>query len=374
MRVALVTHTMMLAAGRLAAMSLDPHADLVELLRALVDIESVSGHETALADQVEAVLAAQPHLQIHRDGDCVVAATDLGRQQRVVIAGHLDTVPVAGNLPSWLVATDNGPLIYGRGSCDMKGGIAVALQLACELRQPRVDITWVFYDHEEVDASLNGLGRLSRNRPELLEADFAVLMEPTSAHIEGGCQGTIRARLVVSGQAAHSARAWMGHNAIHDLAPVLQRLAAYESQSIEVDGLVYREGLNAVRIGGGMAGNVIPPEAWIEVNYRYAPDKSPDEALARLAEFFDGYALEVIDLSPAARPGLTSPLAAEFVAAVGGEAFPKYGWTDVARFAGLGIPAVNYGPADPSLAHRDDEHCPAADLHACADGLRRWLI
>ena len=354
-------------------MTLDPTADLVTLLRSVVDVESVSGNEAELAGLIDQVLRRQPHLVVDRDGDCVVARTDLGRDRRVVIAGHLDTVPVADNLPSRVVETSAGVMIHGRGTCDMKGGIAVALKLACELTHPRVDVTWIFYDNEEVESHRNGLGRLARNRPELLEADFAVLMEPTAARIEGGCQGTIRVRVRAAGQAAHSARAWMGHNAIHDLAEVLTRLAAHEPQQIEVDGLLYREGLNAVRIGGGVAGNVIPPEAWVEINYRYAPDKSPEEALEQLTGLLGGAEHEVLDVSPAARPGLDRALAKEFVQAVGGEAHPKYGWTDVARFAALGIPAVNYGPGDPSLAHRDDEHCPASQLDSCADGLRRLL-
>lgn len=355
-------------------MTLDPTADLVTLLRALVDVESVSGNEAGLAGLVAEALRARPHLTVDREGNCVVARTMLGRPRRVVIAGHLDTVPVAGNLPSWCEETPEGLKIYGRGTCDMKGGVAVALKLACEITAPRVDVTWIFYDNEEVESVKNGLGRLACNRPDLLEGDFAVLMEPTSAMIEGGCQGTIRALVRTAGKASHSARAWMGRNAIHDLTHVLARLAAYESETIEVEGLAYREGLNAVRIGGGVAGNVIPPEAWVEINYRYAPDKDVDAALARMRDLLGGAQVDVIDHSPAARPGLDQQLAREFVAAVGGPARPKYGWTDVARFSALDIPAVNYGPADPSFAHRDDEHCPATDLEACAAGLRRWLF
>lgn len=348
-------------------MSLDVRAPLADLLASIVDVESVSGNEHALADLVEEALQL-PHLTLHRDGDCVVARTDLGRDARVVIAGHLDTVPVADNLPS----RREGDILWGRGTVDMKAGIAVMLQLAAELTEPSRDITWIFYDNEEVEATKNGLGRLARNHPELLDGEFAVLMEPTSAEVEGGCQGTIRIILDVEGQAAHSARSWMGVNAIHGLAPLLDTLAAYEPQQIEVEGLTYREGLNAVAVEGGMAKNVIPPSAKLTVNYRYAPDKTTDEALAHLTELFgDTYTLD--DVSPAARPGLDRPLAQEFLAAVGGQARPKYGWTDVARFSELGVPAVNYGPGDASLAHRDDERVDIHELDRCADGLRAWL-
>ncbi|MEZ5087572.1 MAG: succinyl-diaminopimelate desuccinylase [Tessaracoccus sp.] len=354
-------------------MSLDLGAGLVALLRQIVDIESVSGNEAELADAVETTLRRYPHLMVERDGDCVVARTHLGRAERVVIAGHLDTVPVAENLPSSVEDHPKGLRVVGRGTCDMKGGVTVMLTLAAELSDPNRDITWIFYDNEEVDATRNGLRRLAANRPELLEADFAVLMEPTSAEIEGGCQGTCRIVIATQGKAAHSARAWMGINAIHGLGEVLRRLEDYRPAQVEVDGLVYREGLNAVRIHGGVAGNVIPPTASVEVNYRFAPDKSPDDALAELARVFDGYEFEVVDMSPGARPGLDLPLAQQFVAAVGGEARPKYGWTDVSRFSALGVPAVNYGPADPLVAHADDEFCPAADLERCASGLRAWL-
>lgn len=346
---------------------------LATLLQEIIDVESVSGNERALADLVEARLSRLPHLTVFRDGDCVVARTDLGRAERVVIAGHLDTVPVLDNLPSRYVQRDEDDVVWGRGACDMKGGVAVMLTLAEELGSPNRDLTWIFYDHEEVEAAKNGLGRLSRNRPDLIEADFAILMEPTSARIEGGCQGTIRAEVRTTGTAAHSARAWMGHNAIHDLAGALDVLAAYRSEEIEVEGLTFREGLNAVAIQGGVATNMIPPAASVTVNYRFAPDKSAEAALDRLRQWFDGYELEPTDVSPAARPGLDRPAAQAFVAAVGGEASAKYGWTDVARFSELGVPAVNYGPGDPSYAHRADEFCPVADLHSCAAGLRSFL-
>ena len=367
------------SADRLAPMpALDPAASITELTRAFVDIPSVSGDEAPLADAVEAALRAAPHLEVIRDGNAVVARTDLGRERRVVIAGHLDTVPVNGNLPSWTedAGTPEAALV-GRGTVDMKGGCAIALKLAVELAEPVVDVTWVWYDLEEVASARNGLGRLARTRPELLAADFAVLGEPSGGDVEGGCNGTLRADVTLRGRRAHSARWWRGENAIHAAAPVLAALAAYVPAEIEVDGLVYREGLNAVGIRGGVAGNVIPDECVIEVNFRFAPSRSGAEAEAHVRQVIAAAAPDaevvVTDLAEGARPGLDAPLAQAFVAAVGGEARPKYGWTDVARFSALGIPAVNYGPGDPSLAHADDERVPLAQLEHCERGLRAWL-
>jgi succinyl-diaminopimelate desuccinylase len=352
----------------------DIDGDVVQLLRALVDVGSVSGNETEIADLVEQALQQYGHLNVRRDGNVVLARTELGRSERVVIAGHLDTVPVAGNLPSWTRQDSQGrEIIWGRGACDMKGGIAVQLSAAAALERPRRDITWVFYDNEEVEEHRNGLSRIAREHPQDLQGTFAVLCEPTSARIEGGCQGTMSLVVELTGIAAHSARAWMGHNAIHDAGPVLQRLSSHQSRQIEVDGLIYREGLNAVAINGGIAGNVIPDRCLIEINYRFAPDKSPAEAEAYIRKVLDGYSIRVLDVSAGARPGLEQPAAAEFLRAVGGEATAKLGWTDVARFSSMGIPAVNFGPGDPTKAHADDEFCPADDVVACREALIRWL-
>jgi succinyl-diaminopimelate desuccinylase len=350
-------------------MSLNLAGDLLALFRELLDIESVSGNEAALADLVEQALRPLPHLNVIRDGDTVIARTEGGRGERVVIAGHLDTVPVAGNLPSWV---DEG-LVYGRGAADMKGGVAVALACAAALTTPSRDLTWVFYDHEEVAAELNSLNRIAATHPEWLAGDFAVLMEPTSAVVEGGCQGTMRVQVTTRGTAAHSARSWLGHNAIHDAAEVLNRLHSHQPREVVVDGLTYREGLNAVAITGGIAGNVIPDSCTVAVNFRFAPDRDHDDAINYCRQVFDGLELVVTDFAPAARPGLDRPIAQEFLAAVGGQPRAKYGWTDVARFAALGIPAVNFGPGDPGKAHADDEHCRVDELFACRDALLRWL-
>lgn len=354
---------------RVGFVPLDLTASVVDLTRDLVDIESVSGNERALADAVEEALRAYPHLEVIRDADAVIARTHLGRDRRAVIAGHLDTVPVNANLPARMV----GDELWGRGTVDMKGGCAVMLALAATIPEPAIDVTWVWYDHEEVASELNGLGRIARAHPDLLRADFAILGEPSNGEVEGGCNGTLRADVRVTGRRAHSARAWMGSNAIHAVTPVLQRLVAYEPRTADVDGLAYREGLNAVGIRGGVAGNVIPDECVLEVNYRFAPDRDALAAERHVREVFAGFEVEVTDVAEGARPGLTDPLAQEFLAAVGGEARPKYGWTDVARFAALGIPAVNYGPGDPSLAHADDERVPTSQIERCERGLRAWL-
>ena len=352
---------------------LNLEGDLVELTRAVCDIESVSGNEKELADAIESALAKYSHLEVIRDGDAIVARTNFGHATRVVIAGHIDTVPVANNLPIKLLPMEREQVLWGRGTVDMKAGVAVQLKLAATLDKTNTDVTWVFYDHEEVEASLNGLGRIARNRPELLHASFAVLCEPSNAQVEGGCNGTIRVEVRARGVKAHSARSWMGKNAVHASAEILNRLNAYEPQSIEVDGLVYRESMNAVLISGGMATNVIPDECVVTVNYRFAPSKSGDEAAAHLSELFDGFEVAVTDLSEGARPGLDLPEAAAFVAATGSTPKPKYGWTDVARFSALGIPAVNFGPGDPNKAHADDENVPVSQIFACEAALRTWL-
>jgi succinyl-diaminopimelate desuccinylase len=352
---------------------LDLTADAALLTQAICDVESVSGNEGAIADLIEAAVRAVPHLTVRRFGDTIVARTELGRPTRVAIAGHIDTVPVNANLPTRFVEEDGGTVLVGRGTVDMKAGVAVQLKLAAEIAEPVADVTWIWYDHEEVGEDLNGLNRLLHEHPEQLQADFAILGEPTAAGIEGGCNGNLRAEIRTFGKRAHSARSWVGVNAIHLAAPILDRLAAYEARSVEVDGLLYREGLNAVTVTGGIAGNVIPDECVVQVNHRFAPSRSPEEAVQHVREVFEGFDVTIVDIAAGARPGLDVPVARAFVEAVGGEPRPKYGWTDVARFSGLGIPAVNYGPGDPLLAHADDERVPVAQIHAVEAGLRAWL-
>jgi succinyl-diaminopimelate desuccinylase len=350
-------------------MSLDLDADVVALTEAVVDIESVSQSEKALADAIEEALDRIDHLEVTRIGHSLVARTNLGRPERVVIAGHIDTVPLNRNLP----VRNDGDKLHGLGTCDMKGGVAVALRLAQTLPSPNRDVTYVFYEAEEIDDVYNGLGIVAKERPDLVEGDFAILMEPSDAVVEAGCQGTLRVEVTARGERAHSARAWRGINAIHEAGEILRRLGEYDARKPVIDGLEYHEGLNAVLISGGVATNVLPDECVVTVNYRFAPDTSEAEALVFVKEFFDGFEVEVTDSAPGALPGLGLPAAKAFVEAVGGTVNPKFGWTDVARFTGLGIPAVNYGPGDPMLAHKQEEFVPIEQLRSCEATLGTWL-
>ncbi|WP_134429877.1 succinyl-diaminopimelate desuccinylase [Mycobacterium ulcerans] len=351
---------------------LDLRGDPIDLTAALIDIPSESRDEARIADEVEAALRAQTSgFEIIRNGNAVLARTRLNRPSRVLLAGHLDTVPVADNLPS---RRADGQL-HGCGAADMKSGDAVFLHLAATVAEPVHDLTLVFYDCEEIEAAANGLGRIERELPEWLSADVAILGEPTSGYIEAGCQGTLRVVISATGTRAHSARSWLGDNAIHKLSAVLDWLARYPARSVDIDGCTYREGLSAVRVDGGVAGNVIPDAASVTVNYRFAPDRSVPAALQHVREVFDGLDVQIeqTDAAAGALPGLAQPAAKALVEAAGGQVRAKYGWTDVSRFAALGIPAVNYGPGDPNLAHCRDERVPVATITTVADTLRRYL-
>ncbi|GED98305.1 succinyl-diaminopimelate desuccinylase [Gordonia crocea] len=361
-------------------MALDLRADPAELTAALIDIPSESRDETTIADAVEAALREQTTgFEVLRHGNRVLARTRLGRERRVMLAGHLDTVPIADNVPHRWEDGADGAVIHGCGSVDMKSGDAVFLHLAATLREPRHDLTLVFYDCEEIAAEFNGLGAIEAELPEWLDADVAILGEPTGGLIEAGCQGTLRVRVTAHGTRAHTARAWMGDNAIHRLGGLLQVLGAYQPRRVDIDGCEYREGLQAVAVSGGVAGNVVPDEAAVDINFRFAPDRSSEQALAHVREVIAGapggadLGVEVTDLAPGALPGLANPAAAELVAAADHRFRAKYGWTDVARFAARGIPAVNFGPGDPSIAHMRDEHVPVGQIHQVHRVLRDYL-
>lgn len=352
---------------------LDAAQDAIDLTATLINLESVSGGERPIADAIEAALQATGALQVERDGNVVLARTDFGRERRVVLAGHIDTVPIKENVP----ARRDADFLYGCGASDMKSGVAVMLRVAHAVGsgalQPRHDLTWIYYDCEEVESERNGLLRMARSRPDTLRSDLAILLEPTDGLIEGGCQGTVRAEIRVAGVRAHSARSWLGQNAIHAATPVLRSLADYQPRTVEVEGLTYREGLNAVCIRGGIAGNVIPDECVVTINYRFAPDRDEAAAMENVVEIFHAFEVTIVDCAPAARPGLDRSLAAELVNATSGPPRAKYGWTDVARFSALGIPAVNFGPGDPNFAHKPEERVRLERIPALEAALLGFL-
>lgn len=349
--------------------------DLLELTADLVDIPSVSRDEGAITDWIEERLRAVPWLEVTRVGHNLVARTRLGRPHRVVIAGHTDTVPVNGNLPS----RREGDVLWGCGTSDMKSGLAVMLALATELAEPALDVTWVFYDAEEIDERYNGLKRLFAECPDLLAGDVALLGEPTDGVIEAGCQGTMRVRVTVRGARAHTARPWMGRNAIHRVGQVLERLAAYQERRPVLDGCEFREALQAVRVEGGVANNVVPDEASVVINHRFAPDRTPEQAadhvrgvLADVLE--EGDTFEVEDWANGAAPALDHPVLAALIARHELTVRSKLGWTDVARFAAAGIPAANFGPGDATLAHTKDERVHREPLERTWTALRDLLV
>ena len=349
--------------------------DLLAATAELVDIASVSHNETLITDVIEARLRAVPWLRVDRVENNLVARTELNRPARIILAGHTDTVPVNDNAQARI----DGDVLWGLGSADMKSGLAVFLDLATSVDTPEVDLTYVFYECEEVAAKFNGLAKLFRLRPELLAADAAILGEPTSATIEAGCQGTLRADLSLGGARAHTARPWMGRNAIHRLADVLGRLDRYVERRPTIDGCTYREALQAVRVEGGVAGNVVPDRAVVTINHRFAPDRTIEQAFAHVAAVVghdlleDDASLHLVDASAGAPPSLAHPLLARLTALTGHPPRAKLGWTDVAFFAAQGIPAVNFGPGDPTIAHTAGEFVRRDEIETVANTLRRLV-
>ena len=348
-------------------------SDLIGLTAALVAVDSVSGNEAALCDAVQQRLSQRAsHLEIDRIGNSIVARTSLGRNRRIIIGGHLDTVPANGNA----TPRRDGDVLFGLGTADMKGSLAVMLALAERCSAPASDLTFLFYECEEVEEARNGLRNILAVRPELLQADLAILAEPTDGRVEAGCQGTLHLKAMYRGARAHSARPWKGKNAIHAAASALTRVVAASDAlpARVIDGMEFTQALQVVRIDGGVANNVVPDESSITVNRRFAPDISITEAIAETnALFEDADEIEILNESPGALPGLSNPLVAEFIERAGGKVRSKLGWTDVARFTPLNIPAFNFGAGDPLLAHTAEEHVTAESLQRTYTVLRSFV-
>ncbi len=335
----------------------------------LVNIASVSQDEQAIADSIQAALVEVKHLKVSRINNSIIAQTNFGSNQRVVIAGHLDTVPANNNFPGKKTSTE----IIGLGSVDMKSGIAAALKLAAAVTNAKYDVTYLFYESEEIETKYNGLELITKQAKDLLNCDFAILMEPTNGIIEVGCQGTLRFQVSAMGTRSHSARWWNGENAIHALTPVLEILNSYKSREPIIDGHKFREGLQAVKINGGVAGNVVPDEVTMTINHRFAPDITPAQAEENMKKLFKDFNFQLLDVASGAPTGLNNELIKDFVSKIGTAIAPKFGWTDVARFAAAGIPAINFGPGDPNLAHHPDEAVKIKQIEDVFASLKDWL-
>ena len=343
--------------------------ELGKLTLDLVNISSVSKDEKRIADLIEDALNKLTHLKITRVNNSLVAQTNFGSKQRVVIAGHIDTVPANNNFPGKI----NDSEVIGLGSVDMKSGIAVALKLAAEITNSNFDITYLFYESEEIETKFNGLELITKQQKNLLDCDFAILMEPTNGILEVGCQGSLRFEVSTSGKRSHSARWWNGENAIHKTNKILEILNSYKSREPEIDGYKFREGLQAVKINGGIAGNVVPDSVSISINHRFAPDTTIDQATANMKNLFKDFNFHLVDAANAAPTGLDNPVIKDFVSSIGKNIAPKFGWTDVARFASAGIPAINFGPGDPNLAHHPDEKVLITQINDVYNSLKNWL-
>ncbi len=348
-----------------------PSGDLLQLTAALIAVPSVSLDEEALAGAVDTRLRRRSRLDVERVGSNVVVRTHLGRARRVVMAGHLDTVPANDNT----VPRIEGDVLHGLGAADMKSGVAVLLRLAEEVAaDSRFDCTFVFYEAEEIADEHNGLRKLFAERPDLVAGDFAVLLEPTDLWLEAGCQGSIRLDATFHGRRAHTARPWQGVNAVDRAAPVLQRLADHQPEPMEVDGLLFRQALSVVNVRAGVAGNVVPDRCTVSVNRRYAPALTLEDAEAEVRALLDGAdEIALTSVSPAAHPNLSHPLVAEFAGRLDLPVRCKLGWTDVARFSAHGVPAVNFGPGDPEVSHTAGEHVTRASVEGCFAALAAFL-
>jgi succinyl-diaminopimelate desuccinylase len=340
---------------------------------ALVSIPSVSRDEATLAAYVELHLRAAPFLEVERVGDNVIARTTGHHATRVVVAGHLDTIP--GDAASAVIVGDE---LRGVGACDMKGSLAVMLALAVDPTPRSVEVTWVFYAREEISRSQSGLLEIAEIRPELLDGDVAVLCEPTNAVVEAGCQGTLKVGVTLKGRRAHTARPYTGLNAIHRLGGLIDRVSAYRPRTVSLDGVDYVEQLQAVAVEGGVAANVVPDAAVITLNHRVAPDRTKEQAVTWLREYLgdiieEGDTFDVLDWAPNAPPSLENERLADLVRRTGKAAVGKVGWTDVATFRELDIPATNFGAGDPLLAHRSDEYISLGQLARFEEVFRSWL-
>jgi succinyl-diaminopimelate desuccinylase len=332
---------------------------LVETLTWLIDIPSVTGEERAIRDAIADRLDGMTRETV---GDSLIVGKP--RSGAVLLAGHLDTVPLQGGSG----ARVDGERVHGLGATDMKAGLAVMIHLI-EALGPDL-VCCVFYAGEEGALSGNQLGLVLETYPWLTGASAGVLLEPTNLSLEAGCQGVVNADVVFTGEAAHSARPWLGDNAVTKAGEFLTAIRRLEPEPHVIDGLEFLEVMSVTTAQGGVAKNVIPARFAMNVNYRFAPDRSPDQAVARLREVCaDADEIEITDVAPAGAVSTDHPVFRRLVEVSGAPVEAKQGWTDVAQLSAAGIPAVNFGPGEPSLAHKPGESVRISDLAWAYDAL-----
>ena len=342
-------------------------SDLESSLRDLLVIPSVSGEEDAIADYVVARLATKSDWRVDRVGNTVIAHRDGGPGPRLLLCGHLDTVPGDQGVD------EDTDCFYGLGVCDMKGGLAVMLSLAD--RPCALPMTMVFYPCEEVAFERNGLHLLGPAEAMVADHDLAVLLEPTDGVVELGCQGSLRLRLELAGRRAHTSRPWMGVNAIDRVGELLARATDFERRRPLLAGVHFQESLSPTRVESFVANNVVPDRARLWLNYRFAPDLSGEQALEQLSVWLrpvlgDDDLLEAEEIAEGA-----APVQKGFEALIesAGQVRAKLGWTDVSFVSSLGVPSVNFGPGDPLLAHGGNERLEKAKLHSSLETLASWI-
>jgi succinyl-diaminopimelate desuccinylase len=321
----------------------------------------VTGDEGRIADFVLERLRGVATGETLRSGHAVVWRGPRRGRPLAVLAGHLDTVPPAGEAR----ARRDGDRLYGLGSSDMKGGIAVMLGLlgVVDPARLRFDLAAVFYDAEEGPAAGNGLGRVLHEMPWLRQAAFAVLLEPTGGAVELGCNGVLNAEVRVTGRAAHAARPWLGVNAVERAAPWLAEIVRHPVTPVTVEGVEFRDTVQVTTLRAGGARNVVPDELVVNLNHRFTPDRTVAEAERRLRALVPAeFGFTVVDGAPAGRVCASHPEVAGFIRRFGLATAGKQGWTDVARFTEAGIAAFNFGPGLPELCHARDEYCPIDPL------------
>lgn len=344
---------------------------------ALVDVPSVSRDEEAVLTALRSQMPPAGFELVDAVDTTLFYVPEIRRPGApfVVLAGHVDTVPPSGNVPGGRV----GDEIVGRGAADMKGALAVMVEVALQLAEgdlsSDLDLGILFFGREELPITQSALLPLFERCPLARAPDLAVVMEPTANAIQVGCLGNLNARVVVHGMAAHSARPWLGDNAIHTAIRALASVADLPIRDVVIDGLTYREVVSVTTIRGGVAANVIPDMVEARVNYRYAPTRTPAEAEARLRELLGRHRvdLEVTGNAPPGPVTVRNPLVTRLGEAAGLPIEPKQAWTPVAEFASVGVDAVNLGPGDPQYAHRDDERVDVASLVRSEAVLRAFL-